>query len=118
MPPRAYDASLEAMHKYYDHPVLPISAELDACSQKSDTFPIKRLPMNRDKLRTYPLPFPGSEKAVDWFPAFLQKEDQKLIVQRQFIKILSTDSNLQKSQSYELQLHPALRKQSPYPKRV
>ena len=85
------------MHKYYDHPVLPISAELDACSQKSDKFTIKQLPINRDKLRTYPLPFPGSEKAVAWVPAFPQKEEQKLIVQesqRKLIKILSIDSNL------------------------
>ena len=77
--------------------------------------------MNRDKLHTYPCQFPGPDKAVDWVPAFPQRDDQEFIVQesqRKLIKILSTDSNLQKSQSYDLQLHPALRKQSPYPKRA
>ena len=89
------------MHKYYGHPVLPISAELDAHSQESNTVyniigqKIKRLPMNSDKLRTYPLPSPGSEKA--------EKEDQEFIVQEsqsKLTKIPPTELDFKKSQSY------------------
>ena len=69
--------------------------------------------------KEYTYPFLGSEKAVDWVPVFPQKEDQECIVQenqRKLIKILPIDTNIQKSQMYELQLHPALRKQFPHPK--
>ena len=74
------DANLEAVHKYYDHPVPPINGELDACSQKSDESLIMRLSMNKDKLHTDPRPFPGQDKSVDCVSAFPQEEDQESTV--------------------------------------